>query len=898
METASDNCTQGSGVSISGPKLSDSGGKFSHLPVIRQIERNAERTPDKTALIYNGRNLSYSELISSARQVACGLHLSAIKARSRVAVLMQPCPELVVTLLGIHLRGATYVPIDPDFPPARIAMILEDIAPSGIICTNANLDDLKSLLPEGSVALLRTFDNISECGAGTLDSFETYPTSLDDESHIFFTSGTTGRPKGAISTHQNLSHGMSSSAQCFDLTGGHSILSVAGSSFSISTFELLSLLACGGHTVIANRSDILDMQRLFDIARTVSVWHFVPTLLARLIDYIEQEPNRRNELIGLERILTGGDHVPQDLLRKVRALLPAAKLYVNYGASETNCMVTYWPVIVSEPTKTRIGIAQQNVHLLVLDKEKNPVKGGDIGELFVAGPGVIRGYINREDLDSDKFIETMGQRYFSTGDMVRLDESGLYEMLGREDFQIQLNGNRIELLEVESSIKKVTGIKDCVVAVKNKSDASQAPTLVAYVVVESNLTPSVIAIKTELKKYLPSYMVPSLYLLLDKIPTNHNGKVDRANLPELRVCTILESSQKEAISNSVEQEIADTFSQLLASDSIHANSDFFELGGNSITAVRAVATISDTFNCSLSISDIVSNTTVQKLASLVCQRMHASSLDCDVDDANIPGGVLLKEGNPDIPPLLLINGVVEYLELAKALRTERSIYAIFLPEEIDIIVNGAQSTATDSTSSLTSITQLYLSVIKAIQPVGPYYLAGKSFGGIIAIEIARALEHMDHKIAFIGLLDTVVPDAFTSHKKLSFRIRQHFKRALSDGPGYLFSRIKQRYALKGSLDTRVVSTGSPLDQSLDNIRIRHKVRKNAIFTARLSRVDSPLILIKARDRKHLYGEKPLKDLGWSKYSTNFTVHEVPGDHHSILMSEHVGYVARHIESHI
>ncbi|WGL15241.1 AMP-binding protein [Microbulbifer bruguierae] len=869
----------------------------SEIPVIRRIEHQAKKTPDKIAVFYGRKQVSYASLISFAKRSALELKEFGVVRGSRVAVLMHPAPDLIWSLLGIHMLGGTYVPIDPGFPVTRIRMILEDVEPAAIICTKENLSTLRSVLPDPYRRLLYPSNFSKKIEQGQIDKFVPYPVELEDESHIFFTSGTTGRPKGAISTHRNLAHGMSSSAACFEFTSEHGIFSVAGSSFSISTFELLSLLACGGYTAIAQRSDILDIEKLFESARQASVWHFVPTLLARLIEYIEQTPERVSALNNLQRILTGGDNVPPDLLSKIRLLLPEVKLYVNYGASETNCMVTYWPVQEKTIGKTKIGIPQKNVNLLVLNKKYKEVSPGNIGELYVDSPGVIMGYMHREDLNQEKFLIREGSRFFATGDMVRVDENGLYEMLGREDFQIQLNGNRIELLEVESIIKQVSGIKDCVVAVKNIGNI-KTPTLTAFVVPSNQSRPSLNEIKTFVKDLLPSYMVPSLYLELSKIPTNHNGKVDRANLPDPGNCEILQSSEDEPLQGSVEQSIANTWENLLAGSSIHANSDFFELGGDSITAVRAMARISEDLGCRLTIADIVKNTTVRALASKVSQQLSTPNSPHDDKSNDIPGCQLLKKGHSNLPPLLLINGVVEYLDLVKELRTDRSVYAVYLPEEVDLIVNGAKSNAIARTSSIKDITKLYLSIITTLQPTGPYFLAGKSYGGIIAIEVGRELESQGHSVAFTGLLDTVVPEAFTSHKKIAFRVLNHIKCTLHEGPSYLVSRIKLRYFGRNKHKGSSLDTFQAKNDGLDNVRVRHKVRKNAILTTRLSPVKTPLTLIKARDRKYLYGEQPSKDLGWTKYSSQLTVYEVPGDHHSILMASHVDKVARHIEAHI
>ncbi|MBB5211853.1 AMP-binding protein [Microbulbifer hydrolyticus] len=871
------------------------GTKNRAIPVIRQIELNAENNPDDVALVFRGQRTSYEAVISSARRIASGLKQLGVEPHNRVAVLMHPCPDLIFCLLGIHMLGATYVPIDPGFPRARIEMILEDIEPAAVICSHADLSGLNDKLSLEHSGKIYSCKALDEIGERSLEGFKAHPITLDDESHIFFTSGTTGRPKGAISSQENLAHGMSSSAHCFELESGHGILAVAGSSFSISTFELLSLLTRGGYTSIAERADVLSVDKLYERAKQVSVLHLVPTLLARLIEYAEQAPERVHALTSLERILTGGDNVPPDLLRKIRQILPSAKLYVNYGASETNCMVTYWPVLDPSPKSTRIGAPQRNVKLLVLDDTREPVSPGQIGELFVASPGVIPGYIHREDLNSEKFTTIDGSRYFATGDMVRTDENGLYEMLGREDFQIQLNGNRVELLEVESTLKQAPGIKDCVIAAIETPPEGSASILAAYIVADDSAPANVNDIKSFMNDYLPGYMVPTLYLSVESIPTNHNGKVDRVNLPKPADCKIIESNQEQPLSGPVEQCVATIWRDVLLAPAIHANSDFFELGGDSIKAVQAISKISTELDYRFSIADIISNTTVRKLSRYISDSIGEGDTSKNIVEAADNGYLLLKKGSPDLSPILLLNGVVEYRELAKNLRTDRAIYAVYLPEEVDLIVNGARSEATARTDSITSITQLYLSIIKALQPTGPYFLLGKSFGGIIAIEVGRELEKDGHDVLFTGLLDTIVPEAFTAHKKLSFRIAEHMRKTLQQGPGYLVSRLSRRYFSGNSAPSSSAGAATIHTEPSDNIRVRHQVRKNAIFTTRLSPVDRPLFLIKARDREYLYGERPSQDLGWSKYCEKLTVFEVPGDHHSILMSEHVANVARKLE---
>ncbi|WP_157520059.1 AMP-binding protein [Microbulbifer agarilyticus] len=880
--------TQSSATNSEQVSLIDGG-----MTVPHRILENSRLSPNKTAIIFDGQEHSYRELVLAAARIGEVLKARGVTPGDRIAVLMQPGYTLVCGLLAIHFSGCTYVPIDPTFPKTRIDMIFEDVAPSVIIFDPNHYSAPGSTF--GSTFSNRLLDITQLEEHDGLDPEFSRPTeiSLDDESHIFFTSGTTGRPKGAVSTHQNLAHGMFSSIRCFGLKPEMSILSVAGASFSISTFELLAMLACGGHTVIARRHDILDISRLFQLARTVEVWHFVPTLLARIIDHVERAPDRAGLLSNLKCILTGGDNVPPDLLARIRNLLPEVNLYVNYGASETNCMVTYWPVEQPKPNKTKIGFPQQNVQLQVLDSNRRPVPIGEAGELFVASPGVITGYLHREDLNFEKFYRHEGIRYFASGDIVRAHEDGTFEMLGREDFQIQLNGNRIELLEVEAAVKRAKGIKNCVVAAKQLQSEGSSKTLVAYVILEQDQSPGVSEIKSFLSSQLPAYMVPSMYLAVEQIPTNHNGKIDRINLPDPAICTILQSRQREPLAGEIEHRIAAIWHDLLKVDSIHAHTDFFETGGDSIAAVRAVARLADTYRCQLTISDIVENTTVRKMGNRISQQQSNTDRKAATTPLLPDGCIPLRHGDPSLSPLLLINGVVEYLHLAKSIGSNRPIYALFLPEEVDLILKGATSDAVESTSSIDGVSRLYLSLIKKVQPNGPYLLVGKSFGGIIAIEVSRALVKSGETVDLIGLLDTIVPDTFTAHKKLSFRLGEHLRRTADEGPAYLLGKIKQR------LVTRKSSSGedgaSSKDSETDNIRIRHKTRKTAILSTRLDSIEMPLTLIKASDRKFLYGERPQKDLGWGKYARKLVIHEVPGEHHSMLNEENAPNVARIIE---
>ncbi|MCA0894916.1 AMP-binding protein [Microbulbifer agarilyticus] len=863
------------------------------MTVPHRILENARLTPNKTAIIFDGQEHTYRDLILSAARIGEALKARDVTPGDRIAVLMQPGYTLVCSLLAIHFTGCTYIPIDPMFPKSRIEMIFEDVDPSVIVFDPDDYSEPGSTF--GAIFSNRLLDITqleASDGLGP-EVFEPAEISLNNESHIFFTSGTTGRPKGAVSTHQNLAHGMFSSIRCFKLKPEMSILSVAGASFSISTFELLAMLACGGHTVIARRHDILDISRLFQLASTVAVWHFVPTLLARVIDHVERAPDRVGQLSNLQCILTGGDNVPSDLLARIRNLLPDVNLYVNYGASETNCMVTYWPVELPKPLKTKIGFPQKNVQLQVLDSNRRPVPIGGAGELFVASPGVIKGYLHREDLNFEKFYRHQGIRYFASGDIVRAHEDGTFEMLGREDFQIQFNGNRIELLEVEAAVKRVKGIKNCVVAAKQLQSEGNTKTLVAYVVMEQGQSPGVNEIKSFLSAQLPAYMVPSMYLAIEQIPTNHNGKIDRINLPDPAGCAILQSRQREPLVGEVEHQIAKFWRDLLKVDNIHAHTDFFETGGDSIAAVRAVARLSDAYSCQLTISDIVENATVRTLGNRISQQQSNTDRKESTTGLIAEGCIPLRQGDPSLSPLLLINGVVEYLHLAKSIDSNRPIYALFLPEEVDLILKGSTSDAVESTNSIEGVSRLYLSLVKKVQPNGPYLLVGKSFGGIIAIEVSRALIKSGETVDLIGLLDTIVPDTFTAHKKLSFRLGEHLRRTAAEGPAYLLGKIRQR------LLTRKNTSGddgvSNTDSETDNIRIRHKTRKTAILSTRLDSIEMPLTLIKASDRKFLYGERPQNDLGWGKYAKKLVIHEVPGEHHSMLNEANAPNVARIIE---
>ncbi len=596
-------------------------------PAHRLFERHAAEAPGAVAVRYRDEALPYGELNQRANRLARHLVAAGVGAESRVAVCVEPSFDIAVALLGVLKAGGVYVPVDPTYPAARVRAILDDTTPA-LVLSQAHLVERLGL---GDFATFLFDDEARTLGGRDGDNLAV-AVDPGQTAYIYYTSGTTGKPKGVMASHANLVAYLDVARERYEMSGRDVMPAIARFSFSISMFELMSPLTAGGTLVVLDREHVLDPARMAATLATVTIFHAGPSLLKHLVPYVKRHYTSFDAFAGVRHASSGGDLIAPELLGALQEIFSEAEVFVIYGCSEVSCMGCTYPVPRGEAvTKTYVGRPFDNVAVRVLDGAFNPVPAGVIGEIHFAGGGVVKGYLNRPELTAEKFVELEGRRFYRTGDVGRLSEAGWLEILGRNDFQVKLRGMRIELGEVEFALRRGPGVRDAVVMAKDGPGGERA--LVAYVVYapteggngvdgDGERRARAGALRRHMVESLPDYMVPAAYVELASLPVNHNLKVDRNALPEPEW-----AGQRDAVDplrrepeTPTERRLAALWAKLLGAPHVGLDDNFFELGGHSLLGTSLLAEVRREFGVTLEGMEVLRET-LEVLASFCDARL-------------------------------------------------------------------------------------------------------------------------------------------------------------------------------------------------------------------------------------------------------------------------------------
>jgi amino acid adenylation domain-containing protein len=554
-------------------------------PVHELAEQQALRAPDAVALRFRDDVLTYGELNRRANRVAHELLGRGVGGGCRVVVCVEPSFDVVVALLGVLKAGAAYVPLDPSYPAARLGAILDDTRPE-LVLTQTPLLERLELGDAPRIAL-----DVLAADDGERWENPAVDLEADQLATVFYTSGTTGTPKGVMASHANLFHYVSSAVERYAIGPADVIPAVARFSFSISLFELLTPLVAGASLVVLEREHVLDAARLAGTLEHVTVIHAGPSLWKGLIRQLGRKATSLDAFARVRHVSSGGDMVPPELLEALKEIFRNAEVFVIYGCSEISCMGTTYPVPRDRRvTTTLVGRPFEDVTLRVLDASNKVVPVGVVGEIHFAGSGVTLGYLNRPALTSEQFLTLEGRRFYRTGDRGRLHHDGTLEILGRNDSQVKIRGMRVELAEVDLELRRAPGVRDGVTTAKPTPDGEKM--LVAYVVPESagdgpaERAGRLAAVRRHLLARLPDYAVPSVYVELERLPLNHNSKLDRRALPEPSEADLraLSNPSLRAPNSATERTLATLFRRHLGLSEVGLDDNFFELGGHSLSA--------------------------------------------------------------------------------------------------------------------------------------------------------------------------------------------------------------------------------------------------------------------------------------------------------------------------
>ncbi|RYZ43248.1 MAG: non-ribosomal peptide synthetase [Myxococcaceae bacterium] len=733
------------------------------VPVHVHFARQALRSPHAVALALGEEVLTYARLEARANQLAWHLISLGVAPGAHVGLAVERSFELVVALLAILKAGAAFVPVDRNAPVERIAALLED-ADVHVTLTH---QPFASLLPASGTRVW--LDAQQEVLTGLPTHAPDIRVDGEALAYVMFTSGSTGRPKGVCVPHRGITRLVLGSD--FMRFGPDEVwLQFAPVAFDASTLEIWGALLHGAKLILAppHALSLEELAAQLRLHRVTSLW-----LTAALFE--QMALHQGEALASVRQVLSGGDVLPAVRVREhLSRLSPDAVLINGYGPTENTTFSATFRMRHDSVVQGAVPIGKplSNSTVYVLDAHLRPVPVGVAGEVYVSGLGLAWGYLRRPELTAERFIphpfaSTSGERLYRTGDKARWRTDGTLDFLGRVDFQVKVRGFRIELGEIEVALRASSGVSEAVV-VASGTDGDKR--LVAYVTTNEGASLDVDTLKAHLRQHLPEYMVPGV-VVLDALPLNANGKVDRKALPEPDAKT---SDTRDFIAprDALELQLALIWQDVLGLPAVSVLSSFFDLGGHSLLAVRMVAAVRERLGLSLPLSVLFQQPTIALLARVLRDEARPWS-------PLVP----LERGAPGQRPFFLVHpgggNVLAYAELARRLGPELPVF-------------GLQSRGLDGgpvVESIEEMASLYLDAVRSVQPQGPYRLGGWSLGGLVAFEMSRQLRASGETVELLALVDSHVPGLTQPPQQVSrdadpARVRIAFAHATASAFGH------------------------------------------------------------------------------------------------------------------
>ncbi len=863
--------------------------------------RQAAATPEAMAVISGSQGLSYRQLAQQADRLARQLRSRGVGPEDRVALYMERRIELIVALLGVLQAGAAYVPLDPKTPQQRLARLLSD---AGVGWTLSD-PHLRSNLPPSSPVLC-----MDEAGlkAPSLEATLNEPRGTevrgvevwgvevwgDHLAYLIYTSGSTGQPKAVMIEHRSLADYSLAAAASAELNTADRVLQFASISFDTAAEEIYPCLIRGG-TLVLRDNDMLDFSRFLDACRQhrLSVLDLPTAYWHELTHYLEREERVLPPSVRL--VIIGGEAADPEVVAAWHRQVDDTTLLVNtYGPTEATIVATQHP-LVSPPVPRQIasgpywppitiGRPRANSRVYVLDRFLQPMAPQIAGVLYLAGIGLARGYDHQPAPTAasflpDPFSTSHGERLYRTGDRVKQHVDGTLEFLGRSDQQIKLRGFRVELGEIESTLVAHPAVQVAAVVLQEGGRRR----LVAGFVTTQEPAPSSQQLTTFLRSRLPDYMVPATFVELPELPHTPSGKIDRRALINLAETPNGEAEIRGASHDPLERQLISLWESLFDYRPIGSEDDFFELGGDSLVALRLLSLLRHELGHSVPLAALFEHRTPAELANLLRQNSPES-------DYGSPLVTIQPAGSK--PPLFMVHpgggNVLCYSDLGHRLAPDQPLFGL-----------QAEQVPHAEPLSVQERAQHYLAAVRLAYPDGPYALAGWSLGGVVAWEMARQLRNDGHDIAMLALIDTLTPAQLPEWP--------------GDDLAFAFAESLGLWQVESPAELAVSLSNLSLDQKLDHLQ-RQAIRAGLLPSAssrqaihRLWRVfesvvrsvqhhepgpyAEPVLLVRAGDEptRSTGGE----DYGWKRYASGgLDITWSPGGHHNIVMEPHVQPLAQ------
>ena len=836
------------------------------------FEAQAERTPDRIAVVFGDESLTYRELAERVERLAMRLQRHGVRRNVPVGIRLERSLNLLVSILAVLKAAGAYVPFDLTAPRGRLMFMLKDAGVRYLITQRSLNSDLSTWMGERIVV-----DGTPTVKERANDVPVVERSLPGDAACIFYTSGSTGKPKGVMHTHRGVVNHLRSACASMAVHPDDVVLQIASPAFDMSLRDLIGPLIHGACVVLLSEWQARDPSEIVSTLQSqnvTAILGIVPSLLADLVDTVSVQ---RAQIPTLRFVATAGETYSRDLAQKTLATFgQQVRLYNCYGPTEGTGISTVYRIADVPPDQTSIPIGRPlpNVNVYVLDRSLHLTGIGIPGEIYLAGQGVAKGYVNRPELTAERFIRNPFDSdaiLYKTGDRGRWLASGDLEFLGRADRQIKLRGYRIELREIEAVLCEHPGVHQAVVEVYEPVSGEQR--LAAYVVSDATSGNLAVSLRERLREHLPRYMLPSQFIVLDKLPLTPRGKVDHAALSLLLPT---QRSPIEAIvepETAVEKSIAEIWKNILSVDQIGVHDDFFDFGGHSLLAVRLIARIEKTFGVSLPLSVLFEYPTIEALSQAVQERnprLARSTVAC------------LQKGDDGLPFFCVppaASSVNHFAQLVQALSSDIPFY-------------GMQALGLEPgempQDRIEDMATRYIADMRAVQPNGPYFIGGRCLGAYIAFEMALQLLDSGEDVALLALLDPTAPPGMPRD------LRYYVRRA-----GY-FSRRKQlvhamlrriRWTLRQVQRLRVLRYLGR--QHTRRIQRTYKAHLHAQKTYAPGVYSDTITFFAPREEYSPDDSRPL----WKNVTSGgFELHLVPGNHRTMSKDPYLQTLAQELQN--
>jgi amino acid adenylation domain-containing protein len=854
----------------------------SHSNIVCAFESQAGLNPEKTAVIFRGKQYSFRAVNSKANQLAHYLIEAGLRD-VQIGISLSRSENIIISILGVLKAGCTYIFLDPQYPGERTRYILQTsdirlLISSDLSMLSTGGSPVKIIKPDG-----KPLTKYSTGNPGIT-------ISSDSNAYIMYTSGSTGKPKGSVISHSNVIHYIDAINKVVNATGKDRYLHTASFSFSSSVRQYLLPLLNGITLVIADersgQSLIKLLQLIKDNGVTImdiqSLWKYGVVQLERLPE------TEKNALVntGLRLVIFSGELLPGQLISHIKSLFFShTPSFINlYGQTETIGGVAYPlpPDFTIDRGSVPVGYPLVNTTVHILDQSMKPAAGGEYGEIYISGPSVGKEYYKNPLQTGKFFIRNQGEgetdvRLFRTGDIARINEENIIEITGRSDFQVKIRGIRIETAEIEETLNNHPGVEESIVV--SFEDENQETKLAAFIVKRSAGQLQVTEMKDYLRNILPGAFIPEKIMKIDKIPLNPNGKTDRKTLRSIAAMSHADKDQ--SIFTMHENEIQNTihilFSQLLDIQSFHHTESFFDLGGHSLKAVELAEMMEQIFNKKISVDLVYRYSSVKQLASAV-ERIKPKAVPTNLVCIK-PGGYL--------PPFFCVHGDDANFFLPRFLGNDIPYYGFFHQGQ-----NGEKILHT----GISAIAGKYIAELVKEKPSGPYILGGYSIGGVIAYEMANLLISQGQEVALLLLIDSLCPGYHRKEKPG----RHVFKKTENTPPekDFLTSPVRPMTQIKQKIQEKwfKIAYYPCVLLTMLNIKVPLSFRTSYIMgvyrRARRQYRPSTCIPCKAVLFRSTVNNYDDYYLGWEPYFKDpLQVYEIDADHHTIIREPQVRTLA-------